>query len=171
MYRTLRWIDRCIAAHKRPHDQNLFGIVQGGLDPILRDICAKGLVEHNLPERALGADMYDCVYPTRTTRFGTALIPEGVLKLKHKAMADDTHPIDPTCPCMVCKNYTRAYIQCRMDSRAKINSPRLRTLMSAIHQKGYAASRSHIATNAIKTNFPMTECIKIAKELLQVSIA
>jgi len=63
---------------------------------------------------ALGADMYDCVYPTRTTRFGTALLPEGVLKLKHKAMADDTHPIDPTCPCMVCKNYTRAYIQCRV---------------------------------------------------------
>lgn len=25
--RTLRWIDRCIAAHKRPHDQNLFGYV------------------------------------------------------------------------------------------------------------------------------------------------
>ncbi|ESW08272.1 hypothetical protein PHAVU_009G033100 [Phaseolus vulgaris] len=158
MYRTLRWIDRCIAAHKRPHDQNLFGIVQGGLDPILRDICAKGLVERNLPGyaigglsggedknsfwrvvaqctaalpehkpryvmgvgypldivvcSALGADMYDCVYPTRTARFGTALIPEGVLKLKHKAMADDTRPIDPTCPCMVCKNYTRAYIHC-----------------------------------------------------------
>ncbi|ESW09615.1 hypothetical protein PHAVU_009G142000 [Phaseolus vulgaris] len=58
-----------------------------------------------------------------------------------------------------------------MASRAKINSPRLRTLISAMHQKGYAASRSHIATNAIKTNCPMTECIKIAKELLQVSIA
>lgn len=31
MERTLRWIDRCIEAHKRPHAQNLFGIVQGGL--------------------------------------------------------------------------------------------------------------------------------------------
>ncbi|KAL1120057.1 hypothetical protein V6Z11_D01G144600 [Gossypium hirsutum] len=132
MYRTLRWIDRCIAAHKRPHDQNLFGIVQGGLDPVLRDICVRGLVDRNLPGyaigglaggedkdsfwrvvaqctatlpedkpryvmgvgypldivvcSALGADMYDCVYPTRTARFGTALVPE------------------------VCKNYTRAYI-------------------------------------------------------------
>ncbi|KAJ6930415.1 hypothetical protein NC652_014058 [Populus alba x Populus x berolinensis] len=27
-------------------------------------------------------------------------------------MAEDTHPIDPTCACMVCKNYTRAYIHC-----------------------------------------------------------
>lgn len=51
MYRTLRWIDRCIAAHKRPEVQNLFGIVQGGLDPTLRDICVKGLVSRNLPGR------------------------------------------------------------------------------------------------------------------------
>jgi tRNA-guanine family transglycosylase len=29
MRRTLRWIDRCISAHQRPHEQNLFGIVQG----------------------------------------------------------------------------------------------------------------------------------------------
>ncbi|KAF1871270.1 hypothetical protein Lal_00020062 [Lupinus albus] len=156
MYRTLRWIDRCIEAHGRPHDQNLFGIVQGGLDPVLRDICVKGLVDRNLPGyaigglaggedkdsfwrvvaqctgslpedkpryvmgvgypldvvvcSALGADMYDCVYPTRTARFGTALVPEGVLKLKQRAMADDTRPIDSTCSCMVCKNYSRAYI-------------------------------------------------------------
>lgn len=37
-HRTTRWIDRCIAAHARKHDQNLFGIVQGGLDPELRRI-------------------------------------------------------------------------------------------------------------------------------------
>lgn len=61
---------------------------------------------------ALGADMYDCVYPTRTARFGTALVPEGVLKLKNQVMADDTRPIDPSCTCMVCKKYTRAYIHC-----------------------------------------------------------
>ncbi|URE44872.1 hypothetical protein MUK42_25132 [Musa troglodytarum] len=187
MYRTLRWIDRCIAvtifvifhviswahsrtAHKRPDEQNLFGIVQGGLDPVLRvnailikaiisrDICVRGMVDRNLPGyaigglsggedkdsfwrvvaqctaalpedkpryvmgvgypldivvcSALGADMYDCVYPTRTARFGTALIPEGLLKLKNQAMANDERPIDPTCLCMVCKNYTRAYLHC-----------------------------------------------------------
>jgi len=32
---------------------------------------------------ALGADMYDSVYPTRTARFGVALVPEGVLKPKN----------------------------------------------------------------------------------------
>ena len=40
-YRTTRWIDRCIKAHSRPTEQNLFAIVQGGLDPRLRAISIK----------------------------------------------------------------------------------------------------------------------------------
>ena len=43
MWRTLRWLDRCIKAHKRPTQQNLFGIVQGGLQEDLRKICCEGL--------------------------------------------------------------------------------------------------------------------------------
>ncbi|KAF4352772.1 hypothetical protein G4B88_010172 [Cannabis sativa] len=50
-------------------------------------------------------------------------------------------------------------------SRAKVNSPPLRTMMDAIQKEGYAVSRSHIISNAIKTNCPMAECIRIAKEL------
>jgi tRNA-guanine family transglycosylase len=42
MYRSIRWLDRCIKAHKRPHEQNLFAIIQGGLDPNLRKICVEG---------------------------------------------------------------------------------------------------------------------------------
>ena len=38
----MRWLDRCIASHKRPEDQNLFAIVQGGLSEDLRTRCAKG---------------------------------------------------------------------------------------------------------------------------------
>jgi tRNA-guanine family transglycosylase len=33
---------------------------------------------------ALGADMYDCVYPTRTARFGTALVPEVIASCEHR---------------------------------------------------------------------------------------
>ena len=44
MWRTLRWLDRCIKAHKYPNRQNLFGIVQGGLQPELRKLCCKGSV-------------------------------------------------------------------------------------------------------------------------------
>lgn len=32
---------------------------------------------------ALGADMYDCVYPTRTARFGTALVPEVIFSVHY----------------------------------------------------------------------------------------
>ena len=38
----LRWLDRCVTAHKRPESQNLFGIVQGGLQPELRRKCVAG---------------------------------------------------------------------------------------------------------------------------------
>ena len=44
-YRTLRWLDRCYAAHTRPKEQNLFAIVQGGLDTKvggLREKCLAG---------------------------------------------------------------------------------------------------------------------------------
>lgn len=44
-----RWLDRCWNAHGRKHDQALFGIVQGGLEPKLRDICLEELVKRDLP--------------------------------------------------------------------------------------------------------------------------
>jgi tRNA-guanine family transglycosylase len=45
--RSVRWLDRCIAAHTasgRQDTQNLFAIVQGGLDPALRDECLAEMV-------------------------------------------------------------------------------------------------------------------------------
>lgn len=39
MHRSVRWLDRCIAAHKKPSSQCLFAIIQGGLDIDLRDKC------------------------------------------------------------------------------------------------------------------------------------
>lgn len=53
-HRTTRWIDRCIAAHGRPSEQNLFAIVQGGLDERLREVSLKGLVERDTPGYAIG---------------------------------------------------------------------------------------------------------------------
>ncbi len=44
MWRSVRWLDRCIAAHKQPQSQNLFGIIQGGLQEDLRRKCVKGIV-------------------------------------------------------------------------------------------------------------------------------
>ncbi|KAK6228778.1 hypothetical protein SCA6_001118 [Theobroma cacao] len=49
--------------------------------------------------------------------------------------------------------------------RAQTNTPSIRTIMNSLHKEGYAASRSHIASNAIKTDCPMAGCIRIAKIL------
>lgn len=55
-------------------------------------------------------------------------------------------------------------------SRAKLNSPSIGAIMNTLHEVGYVASRSHISPNAIKTNCPVTECIKIFKVLQQCSL-
>ncbi|VDM43780.1 unnamed protein product [Toxocara canis] len=59
----------------------------------------------------LGADMFDCVYPTRTARFGSALVRNGgLMHLTRNEYAEDFSPIDEYCSCYTCKNYTRAYL-------------------------------------------------------------
>ena len=172
-YRTVRWLDRCLAAHARPLDQSLFAIVQGGLDVApdgLRARClrlfadrddripgyaigglAGGESKHNfwrvvsfcckrLPPHkprylmgvgypldlvvcaALGVDLFDCVYPTRTARFGVALVDGGVARagtlrvtarccvLDGRLLCGASPPSRPTtCKCQCCQGgYSRA---------------------------------------------------------------
>jgi queuine tRNA-ribosyltransferase len=52
--RTLQWMERCLRAHARPHDQALFGIVQGSVYPELREACAASLVAMDCPGYAIG---------------------------------------------------------------------------------------------------------------------
>lgn len=149
MYRSIRWLDRCIAAHKNPTTQNLFCIIQGGLDLDMRRECSVEMAKRNTPgiaigglsggeaksdfckvvdtctsllpplkpryvmgigypedivvAVALGADMFDCVWPTRTARFGNAITRYGVLNLKHQRYSEDFGPVDEDCSCTVCR--------------------------------------------------------------------
>lgn len=52
--RTARWLDRCVNAHARKHDQALFGIIQGGDDLDLRTRCVQQITQHDLPGYAIG---------------------------------------------------------------------------------------------------------------------
>lgn len=54
MERSIRWLDRCIAAHKFPDKQNLFCIIQGGLDLAMRKICCEEMVKRDTPGIAIG---------------------------------------------------------------------------------------------------------------------
>ncbi len=76
--RTLRWAKRGKAAHTNTTKQSLFGIVQGGSYPKLREYCAKELVAQNFPGYAIG---------------GTSV---GEPKDVMYAMIDDTIPWLPT---------------------------------------------------------------------------
>ncbi|KAI5297649.1 argininosuccinate synthetase [Ascosphaera pollenicola] len=54
MYRSVRWLDRCINAHKKPETQNLFCIIQGGLNLEMRKECCKLMAERDTPGIAIG---------------------------------------------------------------------------------------------------------------------
>jgi len=54
---------------------------------------------------------FDCVYPTRTARFGVALLPTGTLRLKAGSQcAADRSAVESGCPCVACTQYTRAML-------------------------------------------------------------
>ena len=154
--RTHRWAERCVTAHSRP-DQALFGIVQGGLDPVLRaestrfiadlpfdGICIGGLAGDETPTQReailevvvgelesdprprylmglgspadlleavhRGIDMFDCVLPARVARNGQLWVPGGRLNMRNAQFADDPRPVQEGCRCLLCRNFSRAYL-------------------------------------------------------------
>ena len=58
-----------------------------------------------------GVDMFDCVMPTRNARNGTLFTSNGKLNIKNAKYAQDKGPIDDTCGCYTCRNYSRAYLR------------------------------------------------------------
>ncbi|KAJ2976315.1 hypothetical protein NQ176_g5024 [Zarea fungicola] len=58
--------------------------------------------------------MFDCVWPTRTARFGNAITRQGVLNIRNAKFGNDFGPIEDGCGCLCCREgglgITRAYI-------------------------------------------------------------
>lgn len=54
MWRSIRWLDRCIASHKNTDRQNLFAIIQGGLNKELRKKCVEEMAKRDTPGYAVG---------------------------------------------------------------------------------------------------------------------
>jgi len=154
--RTHAWAVRCQEAKQRD-DQALFGIVQGGIFPDLREQSARFLMELDLPGYAIGGlavgetkaemasmldvldpilpqdkprylmgvgaaedlvnsvlrgvDIFDCVLPTRLARHGSAMIKGGRINLRNAQYAQDSSPIEATCGCGTCTQFSRAYLR------------------------------------------------------------
>ena len=154
--RTHRWAERSLAAHSRS-DQALFGVIQGGLEPDLRERSTRfiaslpfdginigGLAGDETPEQrraALdvvipllandprprylmglgspadlldavlqGVDLFDSVLPSRVARTGQVWIPGARLNLRNAGFLDDPNPIEDGCPCIACRQFSRAYL-------------------------------------------------------------
>jgi queuine tRNA-ribosyltransferase len=60
---------------------------------------------------ALGADMFDCVLPTRNARNGQLFTRRGTLNISNAAFRNDPGPPDPGCSCYTCRNYSLAYLR------------------------------------------------------------
>ncbi|MBN1755356.1 tRNA guanosine(34) transglycosylase Tgt [bacterium] len=76
-----------------------------------------------------GADMFDCVMPTRNARNGSVFTWGGKLSIKAARYAEDDQPIDPRCQCYACRTYSRAYIR-HLFSAGELLGPRMATLHS-----------------------------------------
>ncbi len=154
--RTHRWAERSMAAHRR-QDQALFGVIQGGLDPELRerstrfiaglpfdglnigglagdetpsqrraalDVVVSHLADDPRPRYLMGLgspadlldavdqgiDLFDSVLPSRVARTGQVWLPGGRLNLRNAVHLDDPEPIEDGCPCVACRQFSRAYI-------------------------------------------------------------
>ena len=152
---SLKWADRS----KKSHGKNknaLFGIIQGGMYPGLREhslnaLCEIGFdgyaigglsvgepielmleildrITSKMPEKkprylmgvgtpenivqavCEGIDMFDCVMPTRNARNGHLFTEYGDIRIKNATYKLDQLPLDATCNCYTCKNYSRAYL-------------------------------------------------------------
>jgi len=156
---TTQWAQRCRQEWQALQNGRhaLFGIIQGGMFPDLRQRSAEELVQMDFsgyalgglsvgepqeimldiadltlpllpqtrpryimgvgtPENllqlaALGADMFDCVLPTRNARNGQMFTRNGTINISNSRYKDDTEPLDSECRCYTCRNYSRAYLR------------------------------------------------------------
>jgi queuine tRNA-ribosyltransferase len=68
----------------------------------------------------MGVDVFDSRFATRNARHGTLFTRKGNLMIDRKEFVHDEGPIDPTCSCFVCKNYSRAYIQFQLKQKEAV---------------------------------------------------
>ena len=120
-----------------PEDK--FRYLMGVGDPI-------DLIENSMR----GIDLFDCVSPTRLARHGHAYTKYGKINLKNSKYKEDFTPIDDTCNCYACKNYTKAYIKHLINADETFGARLL-----SIHNITYLTNlmkeiREHIKTDTLE---------------------
>jgi queuine tRNA-ribosyltransferase len=60
---------------------------------------------------ATGVDLFDCVMPTRNGRNATCFSEKGYVRLRNASHRGDSRPIDETCTCLACRDFSRSYLR------------------------------------------------------------
>jgi queuine tRNA-ribosyltransferase len=76
-----------------------------------RYLMGVGTPEDILFAVSCGIDMFDCVIPTRCARHGLLFTNEKNIVIKNARWREDNNPIEQTCDCYTCRNYSRAYLR------------------------------------------------------------
>jgi queuine tRNA-ribosyltransferase len=92
-----------------------------------------------------GVDLFDCVLPTRTARMGTAFSSEGRLNLRNARFTSDLGPLDPTCTCPTCQQYSRAYLRHLVNSKEMLGS-----ILLSIHNLHYLLDLARMARESVE---------------------
>jgi queuine tRNA-ribosyltransferase len=79
-----------------------------------------------------GVDMFDCVMPTRNARNGHLFTRFGDLKIRNARHKNDTRPIDESCTCPTCTQFSRAYLH-HLDRCGEMLGP----MLASIHNLHY----------------------------------
>jgi queuine tRNA-ribosyltransferase len=93
-----------------------------------RYLMGVGLPEDILESVERGIDMFDCVIPTRYARSATLFTRRGKIRVTNKNYKRDFFPVDPSCDCYTCSNFTRAYLHHLFAANEVVSA-----VLSAIH--------------------------------------
>ena len=109
-----------------------------------RYVMGLGDTEGMLDAIARGADLFDCVIPTRLARHGKVLTRSGDFNLKTSVYESDQRPLDPDCRCHTCSSHSRAYLR-HLVRTGELSAHRLLT----IHNLSYTMDLFGEAADAI----------------------
>jgi queuine tRNA-ribosyltransferase len=76
-----------------------------------RYVMGVGTPEDLVELTGLGADMFDCVLPTRNARNGMLFTSSGRIIIKNSQHREEDIPVDENCTCYTCRHYSRAYLR------------------------------------------------------------
>ncbi|GMQ93128.1 MAG: tRNA guanosine(34) transglycosylase Tgt [Acidimicrobiia bacterium] len=114
-------------------------------DSAVRYVMGLGDTEGILDAVSRGADLFDCVLPTRVARHGKALTRDGDLSMRRTEWTRDKTPIERDCPCIACRRYGRGYIR-HLVGTGELLAHRLLTLHNLSYTYRLMADiRDHIA--------------------------